>query len=218
MKCGIDSSIVGISGGKQEEPTLSDASRHSLRIGKTLEQLWEDSCWWEKLAQEEDVGGTGRGIENPAARHKNPGVDLSKRWKEASRRYRRWMGLGLARHIQRDTYSKGQTNQQVRAMATGLRDSSAEILAANEKDLAAGREKNLSAAMLDRLRLDDARLEAVAAALEHVATLPDPVGQVLESWERPNGIKIEQIRVPIGTIGIIYESRPNVTADAAPGK
>ncbi len=69
--------------------------------------------------------------------------------------------------------------------------------------------------MLDRLRLDDARLEAVAAALEHVATLPDPVGQVLESWERPNGIKIEQIRVPIGTIGIIYESRPNVTADAA---
>ncbi len=69
--------------------------------------------------------------------------------------------------------------------------------------------------MLDRLRLNPERLEAIAAALEHVATLADPVGQVLESWNRPNGLKIEQIRVPIGTIGIIFESRPNVTADAA---
>jgi glutamate-5-semialdehyde dehydrogenase len=101
------------------------------------------------------------------------------------------------------------------AMAQGLRDSSAEILSENAKDIAAGEAKGLSSAMLDRLRLDDARLEAVAAALEHVATLPDPVGQVLEDWERPNGIRIEQVRVPIGTIGIIYESRPNVTADAA---
>ncbi len=103
----------------------------------------------------------------------------------------------------------------LKAMACGLRDAGADILAANEKDLAAGREKGLSSAMLDRLRLDEARLEAIAEALEHVATLPDPVGQVLDSWERPNGIRIEQIRVPIGTIGIIYESRPNVTADAA---
>lgn len=103
----------------------------------------------------------------------------------------------------------------LRAMAQGLRDASAEILTENTKDIAAGEEKGLSSAMLDRLRLDDTRLEAIAAALEHVATLPDPVGQVLDDWDRPNGIRIEQVRVPIGTIGIIYESRPNVTADAA---
>ncbi len=101
------------------------------------------------------------------------------------------------------------------AMANGLRDSSAEILSENEKDITAGEEKGLSTAMLDRLRLDGARLEAIAAALEHVATLPDPVGQVLDDWVPPSGIRIEQVRVPIGTIGIIYESRPNVTADAA---
>lgn len=103
----------------------------------------------------------------------------------------------------------------LRAMAQGLRETSAEILSENAKDIAAGEAKGLSSAMLDRLRLDETRLEAVAAALEHVATLPDPVGQVMDAWERPNGIRIEQVRVPIGTIGIIYESRPNVTADAA---
>jgi len=101
------------------------------------------------------------------------------------------------------------------AMAQGLRDHSAEILSENTKDVTAGEEKGLSNAMLDRLRLDDARLEAIAAALDHVATLPDPVGQVLDDWTPPSGVRIEQIRVPIGTIGIIYESRPNVTADAA---
>ncbi|QTN31885.1 glutamate-5-semialdehyde dehydrogenase [Akkermansiaceae bacterium] len=109
----------------------------------------------------------------------------------------------------------GEKDNILRAMAQGLRHASAEILSENTKDIAAGEAKGLSAAMLDRLRLDDARLEAIAAALEHVATLPDPVGQVLDEWTRPNGIRIEQIRVPIGTIGIIYESRPNVTADAA---
>ena len=83
------------------------------------------------------------------------------------------------------------------------------------KDIAAGEAKGLSAAMLDRLKLDEKRIEAMAAGIDQVATLPDPVGQVLDSWERPNGIHIEQVRVPIGTIGIIYESRPNVTADAA---
>jgi glutamate-5-semialdehyde dehydrogenase len=106
-------------------------------------------------------------------------------------------------------------NAILNAMAQGLRDASAEILAANAKDIAAGQEKGLSSAMLDRLRLDETRLEAIAAALEHVATLPDPVGQILDDWHRPNGIRIEQVRVPIGTIGIIFESRPNVTADAA---
>lgn len=111
--------------------------------------------------------------------------------------------------------STEKKNAILTAMAQGLRDGSAEILDANHLDLLAGEKKGLSTAMLDRLRLDDARLEAVAAALDHVATLPDPVGQVLDDWDRPNGIRIEQVRVPIGTIGIIYESRPNVTADAA---
>ena len=103
----------------------------------------------------------------------------------------------------------------LRAMAQGLRDHAPDILSENAKDIAAGEAKGLSSAMLDRLRLDEKRLEAIADALEHVATLPDPVGQVLDDWHRPNGIRIEQVRVPIGTIGIIFESRPNVTADAA---
>lgn len=108
-----------------------------------------------------------------------------------------------------------QKNDILRAMAAAIRARVPEIIAANAKDLAAGTEKGLSAAMLDRLKLDEARIEAMADGIDQVATLPDPVGQVLDAWERPNGIRIEQVRVPIGTIGIIYESRPNVTADAA---
>jgi glutamate-5-semialdehyde dehydrogenase len=111
--------------------------------------------------------------------------------------------------------SSDEKNTILRAMATAIRGSVPALLEANAKDLAAGREKGLSAAMLDRLMLDEKRIETMAAGVDQVATLPDPVGQVLDAWERPNGIKIEQIRVPIGTIGIIYESRPNVTADAA---
>jgi glutamate-5-semialdehyde dehydrogenase len=111
--------------------------------------------------------------------------------------------------------SSDEKNAILRAMAVAIRERAPEILAANALDLSAGREKGLSAAMLDRLLLDEKRLEAMAAGVEQVATLPDPVGQVLDAWERPNGLRIEQIRVPIGTIGIIYESRPNVTADAA---
>lgn len=111
--------------------------------------------------------------------------------------------------------SSDEKNAILRSMATAVRKATPELLEANAKDLAAGTEKGLSGAMLDRLRLDEARIEAMAAGIDQVATLPDPVGQVLDAWERPNGIKIEQLRVPIGTIGIIYESRPNVTADAA---
>jgi glutamate-5-semialdehyde dehydrogenase len=126
----------------------------------------------------------------------------------------------MGRQARAAAYSLSQLTTEkkdaiLRAMAQGLRDASADILSENHKDILAGEKKGLSSAMLDRLRLDDSRLEAVAAALEHVATLPDPVGQVLDDWDRPNGIRIEQVRVPIGTIGIIYESRPNVTADAA---
>jgi glutamate-5-semialdehyde dehydrogenase len=108
-----------------------------------------------------------------------------------------------------------EKNVILRAMATSIRRAVPELLAANAKDLAAAQAKGISTAMLDRLMLDEKRIEAMAAGIDQVATLPDPVGAVMEAWERPNGIHISQVRVPIGTIGIIYESRPNVTADAA---
>ena len=99
--------------------------------------------------------------------------------------------------------------------AKHMRADAKTILAENAKDVDAGRESGLTGAMLDRLKLDDERLEGVASAVEAVANLPDPVGEVIASSERPNGLKLSRVRVPIGTIGIIYESRPNVTADAA---
>ena len=108
-----------------------------------------------------------------------------------------------------------EKNRILLAMAAELRARVPELLAANALDLEAGKAKGLSGAMLDRLKLDETRVKAMAAGIDQVATLPDPVGQVLDDWTRPNGIRIEQVRVPIGTIGIIYESRPNVTADAA---
>ncbi|WDA42337.1 glutamate-5-semialdehyde dehydrogenase [Erythrobacter sp. BLCC-B19] len=99
--------------------------------------------------------------------------------------------------------------------ADALRAATPAVLAANAKDLAAGEANGLSKAMLDRLALDESRLAGIADAVAAVADLPDPVGQVIDASERPNGLKMQRIRVPIGTIGIIYESRPNVTADAA---
>jgi glutamate-5-semialdehyde dehydrogenase len=99
--------------------------------------------------------------------------------------------------------------------AQELRAARAIVLAANAEDIAAAQARNLSGAMIDRLALDDKRLEATAAGLETVAALDDPVGQVIAEWQRPNGLKIARVRVPLGVIGIIYESRPNVTADAA---
>ncbi|MFP6879956.1 MAG: glutamate-5-semialdehyde dehydrogenase [Roseibacillus sp.] len=111
--------------------------------------------------------------------------------------------------------STEQKNAILRAMAAELRARSAEILEANAKDLAVGEANGLSKAMLDRLRLDETRMEAVASGVEQVAELDDPVGEILDERTRPNGMRIEQIRVPIGVIGIIYESRPNVTSDAA---
>ncbi|WP_378944188.1 glutamate-5-semialdehyde dehydrogenase [Paracoccus sp. R86501] len=88
------------------------------------------------------------------------------------------------------------------------------ILAANEQDLQFGRDKGLSDAMMDRLRLDPARLQAIAQGLRDVAAQDDPVGQVITEWDRPSGLHIQRVRTPIGVIGVIYESRPNVTADA----
>ncbi len=103
----------------------------------------------------------------------------------------------------------------LRAAARALRAAAAEIKAANAEDMADGEAKGLGKAMLDRLMLNDARIEAMAKGLEDIASLPDPVGRVLAAWERPNGLKISRVSVPLGVIGIIYESRPNVTADAA---
>ncbi|MDZ4761321.1 MAG: glutamate-5-semialdehyde dehydrogenase [Alphaproteobacteria bacterium] len=102
----------------------------------------------------------------------------------------------------------------LQAMAIRVRAAAPAILAANALDMEAGRAKGLTAALLDRLELTPARLEDMAKGLEAVAALPDPVGDVLAAWTRPNGLEISRVRGPIGVIGIIYESRPNVTADA----
>jgi glutamate-5-semialdehyde dehydrogenase len=107
-----------------------------------------------------------------------------------------------------------QKNRALDAAAQAVRDARAAILTANAQDLAAARAAQLSAARLDRLMLDEARIESIARAIEAVRELPDPVGRVLASWERPNGLRIERVSVPLGVIGIVYESRPNVTADA----
>jgi glutamate-5-semialdehyde dehydrogenase len=103
----------------------------------------------------------------------------------------------------------------LRAAAAAIRADADAILAANARDVAAGEANGLSGALLDRLRLDPARLEGAAAGVEAVAALADPVGDVIGTSERPNGLQLSRVRVPIGVIGIIYESRPNVTADAA---
>ena len=105
-------------------------------------------------------------------------------------------------------------NEALKAMAGHIRAREADILKANERDVAAAREAGKPEAFIDRLALDEARIEAMAAGLEAIAALPDPVGSVMAEWERPNGLRIARVRVPIGVIGIIYESRPNVTADA----
>ena len=105
-------------------------------------------------------------------------------------------------------------NRALSAAATALRDRAAEILGANAADVADGEAARLTPSLVDRLRLDTGRVEAMAAGLEAIAELPDPIGGVMASWTRPNGLAIERVRVPLGVIGIIYESRPNVTADA----
>ncbi len=111
--------------------------------------------------------------------------------------------------------SSEQKNAMLRAMAQEIRQRAAQIIEANQQDLQAAAEKGLSAAMLDRLRLDESRIAAMASGIDQVATLHDPCGELLSDVTRPNGMRIRQVRVPIGVIGIIYESRPNVTSDAA---
>ncbi len=104
--------------------------------------------------------------------------------------------------------------QALRAAAAAIDSRRAEIIAANEQDMAFGREKGLSAAMLDRLMLDDARIDGIIAGLTAIAEQPDPVGETIREWDMPSGLHIRRVRTPLGVIGVIYESRPNVTADA----
>ena len=111
--------------------------------------------------------------------------------------------------------SDAEKSAGLRAAARAIRAREADILAANEKDMDAGRDNGLAPAMLDRLKLDSERLEGIASAIENVAGLPDPVGEVIDRRDSPSGFGLERVRIPIGLIGIIYESRPNVTADAA---
>ena len=110
-----------------------------------------------------------------------------------------------------DTAAK---NAALRSAAATVRARSAGLLAANHEDMAAARAARLSQPMLERMLLDGRRVEAIARSLEEVAELPDPIGTIAAEWERPNGLRIQRVRVPIGVIGIIYESRPNVTSDA----
>jgi len=110
--------------------------------------------------------------------------------------------------------SHAQRNEALKAAAAAIRAKQTDIVAANDKDMQAGKAKNLAPALLDRLALNAARIEGIAKGLEDIATLPDPLGRLLETRERPNGLHIERISVPLGVIGIIYEARPNVTADA----
>ncbi len=127
-------------------------------------------------------------------------------------------GLGAAARQAARAIREASTetkNAALRAGAAALRAQRAAIIAANSEDMARARDNGLSNAMLDRLMLDDKRVEAMAKGLEDIAALPDPVGRELARWQRANGLDIARIATPIGVIGIIYESRPNVTADAA---
>ncbi len=120
--------------------------------------------------------------------------------------------LAAARVLARS--STGARNSALVAAAACLRHRSGELLLANAEDMNAARERGLGGAMLDRLRLDEGRVASMAAGLQQIAGLPDPVGRVLAEWTRPNGLVIQRVAVPLGVIGIVFESRPNVTADA----
>jgi glutamate-5-semialdehyde dehydrogenase len=120
--------------------------------------------------------------------------------------------VGASRALARA--STATKNAALAAAAAEIRKQRTAILAANSIDLQAARERALSDAMMDRLALDEQRVETMSAGVEEVAALADPIGVVIAAWTRPNGLRIERVRVPLGVIGIIYESRPNVTADA----
>jgi len=130
--------------------------------------------------------------------------------------YMRELGMrarAASRHMARA--NTGQKNTALNAIADALLASRAELLAANKLDMDAGRSNGLDAALLDRLELNDERIDGMAEGLRQIAALPDPIGEIEDMNYRPSGIQVGKMRVPLGVIGIIYESRPNVTADAA---
>ena len=125
--------------------------------------------------------------------------------------------LGQAARSSADVLTRADTSSKNAALlgaADSMRSSLATILEANAEDMEGARQRQVSSALLDRLALDEGRVEATAQGLESIAELTDPVGSVMAEWERPNGLRIQRVRVPLGVIGIVYESRPNVTADA----
>ena len=127
------------------------------------------------------------------------------------------LGIGTAARLAARTLALASTEQKnaaLSAAAAALRKATPAILAANARDIAAAKAADRPASFVDRLMLDDKRVEGIAKGLEDIAALADPVGTVLAEWTRPNGLKFQRVRVPLGVIGIIYESRPNVTADA----
>ena len=111
--------------------------------------------------------------------------------------------------------SSKQKNEALVRMAEALKKRAKELISANKKDIQYAKGKGLSKAMIDSLTLNEKRVDEMAQGLIEVSALPDPVGEVIRMWQRPNGMSVGKMRVPIGVIGIIYESRPNVTADAA---
>jgi glutamate-5-semialdehyde dehydrogenase len=130
---------------------------------------------------------------------------------------RNLLALGRAARAAQLELAKAPTarkNEALHAMAAALREGSAAILAANDRDVGRASEAGRRGALLDRLKLDTPRLEAMALSVEDIAVLPDPVGATIAQWSRPNGLQISRVRVPIGVIAIIFESRPNVAADA----
>jgi glutamate-5-semialdehyde dehydrogenase len=118
-----------------------------------------------------------------------------------------------ARHIARA--DSGQKNNALLAIADALLADRKKLLTANKKDMEAGKQSGLDAALLDRLELNDERIDGMAEGVRQIAALPDPVGEITNLAYQPSGIQVGHMRVPLGVIGIIYESRPNVTADAA---
>jgi glutamate-5-semialdehyde dehydrogenase len=140
--------------------------------------------------------GAGAGVDDVAALMR----EIGNRARAAARK------LALA--------GSAQKSKALQAAAAAIRERSLEILHANAEDVAAAKQEGATAAFLDRLRLDARNIEAMAAGLESVSMLPDPVGEVIANWEQPNGLIFQRVRTPLGVVAVIYESRPNVTADA----
>jgi glutamate-5-semialdehyde dehydrogenase len=128
--------------------------------------------------------------------------------------------IKIAKEAKKASYkvAKASTEEKNKAlikMAEGLIKEKDALIKINKKDVENAKKKGLSSALIDRLTLDEKRLEKIASDIRDIIKLEDPVGSIIKTWKRPNGLKISKVRVPIGVIGIIYESRPNVTSDAA---